>query len=107
MWHERRDGNIWIASWTPPGEPAWRELDPLVMTAGDQAWVVDLSGVRILTSEAVAILIALVRNVGAANGRLCFCCAAPPVATVMRAVRLYRLAPLHDGLAAALASHPA
>ena len=107
MWHERCEGSIRIASWSPPGEPAWRELDPLVTAAGDQTWVVDLSGVRILTSEAVAILIALVRSVGTANGRLCFCCAAPPVATVMRAVRLYRLAPLHDDLTAAIASYPA
>ncbi len=82
-------------------ESRWVALDQIVGQQPKGCWVVDISGERLLTSEALAIIVNLVSRINAVGGRLKFAGATPAVESVMKSMRLDRLLSLHPDVAGA------
>lgn len=108
MWILETKGPAQVVTWrnSVPENPLvnesrWVALDQLIGQQPKGYWVVDISGERLLTSEALAIIVGLVSRINAAGGRLNFVGAVPSVASVMKSMRLDRLLSLHENVAGA------
>jgi anti-anti-sigma factor len=110
MWQQANLEQVKVLSWRaqPAGtgfpESALRELEQVVDQHPHQRWVIDADGIQQLSSEAIALLIGVVRKVNLAGGAMCLARPMPSVAAVLRMTRLTRLLPLFDDIAQAVAS---
>jgi len=116
MWRSDSDGDAGKPSdahvlvWSPAKgfevlpDRAMQELDLLVANNAAGHWVLDVGAIPILSSNAIAQLIGVVRRVNLANGRIALANPAPAVATVLKMTRLTKLLPMFDDVAAARAS---
>jgi anti-anti-sigma factor len=83
---------------------AMSELDALVAVEASGRWVLDVAAITMLSSNAIAHLIGVVRRVSLANGRMVLARPAPSVAAVLRMTRLTKLLPMYDDVALATAA---
>ena len=85
-------------------EQIWGQLDGLVAQRPIGLWLIDVSSERLLTSEALAMIVGIVRRVQAAGGRMAFARCSSGVTNVLNSMRLSKMLPLYatieDGLAA-------
>ena len=82
----------------------WADLDQRMGPAPSGRYIIDVSSERFLTSEALAVLVGLVRRVQQCGGRLAFAGAQPSVTGVLDSMRLSRLVPVTEDVPAALAA---
>ena len=59
-------------------------------------WVVDISKIPLVNSEAIALLIRIVRRVNLAGGRIALLKATPFVRGVLQSLRIVRILPIFD-----------
>lgn len=122
MWCDERDGDIGDSStgdgkqavrvlvWSPQTGPeilpdrAMQELDAIVAQDPGRLWILDVATIPILSSNAIAHLIGVVRRVNLAHGHIALAKPPPAVATVLRMTRLTKLLPMFEDVAAARAS---
>jgi anti-anti-sigma factor len=110
MWQQSTLDQVQLLSWRqqPAGigfpESAFKELEQLVDCDPHQRWVIDADGFQLLSSEAIALLIGVVRKVNLAGGAMCLARPMPSVAAVLRLTRLTKILPLFDELLDAVAS---
>lgn len=71
-----------------------QELDVIVAQNAGLHWILDVSAIPILSSNAIAQLIGVVRRVSLANGRIALANPPPAVATVLKMTRLTKLLPM-------------
>jgi anti-anti-sigma factor len=83
---------------------AMSELDALVAVAAEDSWILNVSAITMLSSNAIAQLIGVVRRVNLAHGRIVLAYPAPAVAAVLRMTRLTKLLPMYDDIAQAKAA---
>jgi anti-anti-sigma factor len=112
MWRSDNDGggDVQVLVWSPAKgneilpDRAMQELDAIVAKDPAGRWILDVAAIPILSSNAIAQLIAVVRRVSLANGRIALAKPAPAVGTVLKMTRLTKLLPMFDTIAAARAS---
>lgn len=115
MWRNETDGSgstasIQVLIWSPEKgneilpDRAMQELDVIVAKDPGKSWILDVSAIPILSSNAIAQLIGVVRRVSLANGHITLAKPPPAVATVLKMTRLTKLLPMFDDVAAARAS---
>lgn len=101
---------IQVLVWSPAKgneilpDRAMQELDVIVANNAAGFWILEVNAIPILSSNAIAQLIGVVRRVSLANGRIALANPAPAVATVLKMTRLTKLLPMFDDVAAARAS---
>ena len=111
MWQVELNGTISVARSTSGPvanvrvpEQIWGQLDALVGQRSKGLWVIDLSSERLLTSEALALIVGMVRRVQAGGGRIAFARCSPGVANVLISMRLSKMLPMYptveEGVAA-------
>jgi anti-anti-sigma factor len=66
--------------------------------------VVDISAIRLITSESLAAIVGAVRRVQLVGGRVAFARPTPLVGQIVRSMRLDRMVPLYDTVEAAVAT---
>lgn len=112
MWRSDGDGGdgergIRVLVWSPEKgneilpDRAMQELETIVAKDFGRQWILDVAAIPILSSNAIAQLIAVVRRVSLANGRMALAKPPPAVATVLKMTRLTKLLPMFDDVAAA------
>lgn len=115
MWMNESDGSdtnqqVQVLTWSPQKgneilpDRAMQELDVIVAKDPGRYWILDVAGIPILSSNAIAQLIGVVRRVSLANGRIALAKPPPGVATVLKMTRLTKLLPMFEDIAAARAS---
>ncbi len=77
---------------------AMSELEGLVATDGSARWILNVSDITMLSSNAISSLIGVVRRVNLAHGRMVLAHPAPAVASVLRMTRLTKLLPMYDNM---------
>lgn len=102
MWQVELNGRTSIARSTPGPvtnirvpEQIWGLLDALVAQRPMGLWVVDVSRERLLTSEALALIVGMVRRVQAAGGRIAFTNCSAGVTNVLISMRLSKMLPMY------------
>jgi len=85
-------------------EQAVIDLERRIEAAPGLAWVIDGHGVEVITSEAIAVLIRVLRKCLLANGQVALARPQPLVRSVVQTLRLHRLLPVHEDVAAAVAA---
>ena len=108
MWTIEQLGPVRVVRHTatiPDSEPGqiWVRLEELVVTAVRQRWVIDVGSQRLLTSEALAVMVGIVRQVQDAGGRIAFANCSPGVVNILTSMRLAKMVHLHPDIAAAVA----
>jgi anti-anti-sigma factor len=83
---------------------AMAELDKVIAKDAGSLWVVDVSNISMLSSNAIAQLIGIVRRVNLAQGKMVLARPMPAVASVLRMTRLTKLLPMYDEIAQAKAA---
>jgi anti-anti-sigma regulatory factor len=86
---------------TDPGQ-TWAQLESMVVQALRQRWVIDVGSQRLLTSEALAVMVGMVRQVQDAGGRIVFANCSPGVVNILNSMRLVKLVQLHPDVASAV-----
>ena len=112
MWRNEsgEDATIQVLIWSPQKgneilpDRAMQELDGIVAKAPGRRWVLDVAAIPVLSSNAIAQLIGVVRRVSLANGHIALAKPPPAVATVLRMTRLNKLLPMFEDVTAARAS---
>jgi anti-anti-sigma factor len=110
MWQHATLDQVQVVSWRqqPAGtgfpETALKELEQLVDREQRKRWVIDADGIHQLSSEAIALLIGVVRKVNLAGGSMCLARPMPSVSAVLRMTRLTKILPLFAELPEAVAS---
>ena len=112
MWRNQNDesSRIRVLVWAPLKgneilpDRAMQELDEVVAKDAAHQWILDVSGIPILSSNAIAQLIGVVRRVSLANGRIALANPPPAVATVLKMTRLTKLLPMFASIELAKAS---
>ncbi len=111
MWMSEQRGSVWIARPdTTAGvrigpQDAWQALDEVLTKAPDAAWIIDTSRESVLTSDALTILVAILRRLQLSGGRMVFVRTQAGVANVLRSMRLARLIPMFDSIETATAHY--
>ena len=106
MWQAEDQDGIKVVAWQPAiagAEVRWDELSAAMPTRA-VATVVDIDGIKLITSESLAAIVGAVRRVQIGGGKMVFARPSPLVAQIVRSMRLDRLVPLHDSVAAAVAA---
>lgn len=104
MWQPAERNSIRVLTWIPAKEDELsidrgiNDLDRFVVPAADQRWILDIAAIELLTSRAIAQLIAVARRVSLAGGRIVLARPTANVATVLRMTKLTRLLPMFDDL---------
>jgi anti-anti-sigma factor len=110
MWIDERDtqtASCHLVIWKPEEhqdtlfDRAMLELDKIIAQDAGALWVVDVSAISMLSSNAIAQLISIVRRVNLAQGKMVLARPAPAVASVLRMTRLTKLLPMYDDIAQA------
>ena len=113
MWHNQIEDStdtIHVLKWLPkPGQDilpdrAMKELDEVVAKDVGKNWVLEISAIPLLSSNAIAQLIGVVRRISLENGRIALANPPPTVATVLRMTRLTKLLPMFETIALAKAA---
>ncbi|MBA3699113.1 MAG: STAS domain-containing protein [Planctomycetes bacterium] len=113
MWRpetSESNDNIRVLTWSPQKgdenlpDQAMRELDAIIAKDPGRQWILDVAAISILSSNAIAQLIGVVRRVSQANGHIALAKPPPAVATVLKMTRLTRILPIFEDIAAARAS---
>jgi anti-anti-sigma factor len=110
MWLQEARTHVQVLTWqhapTQLGFPeaALRELDAVVGKKAKDRWVIDAHSIPLLTSEAIALLIGVVRKINLAGGHICLARPDANVATVLRMTRLTKILPLYETLDEAIAA---
>ncbi len=109
MWTVEQQGDLRILRRVarPPAvvlvpESPWTDLDREMGPTPTGRYVVDIADERYLTSEALSVLVGLVRRVQQAGGRMVFASSQPGVISVLDSTRLSRLVPVVPDVSAAL-----
>jgi len=111
MWDLRHEDGLVVVCRNPqapvsvlsPDSP-WLSLDRLLGDAPRDVYLIDFSTERYLTSEALGVLVNLVRRVQQAGGRLIIAGPTPPVLGVLESTRLSRLMTVVPDVASARAA---
>lgn len=104
MWREARHGNVVVLSAAAPlttneqVEHALAELETRLAAEPGGRWTIDGSGIESVTSEAIAILIRIVRRVTMAGGRVALAQPRPFVRGVLQSMRIVKILPIHDSV---------
>jgi anti-anti-sigma regulatory factor len=111
MWQVERNGAVRVVRHIVPQNPnilepeqTWVRLDALVGEQPTGSWVVDVSGERVLTSEALAVIVGMVRRAQASGGRISFAGCSAGVVNVLTSMRLVKMIPLFPDVPAAVAA---
>ncbi len=107
MWQDQRNGTARVISlMSPTAAPAQIMADLVRVIGGDlrSHWVVDVDGLNTFTSESIATMITLGRQVDSAGGRLVLARVTPTMARVLTASRLERVLPAYPDLATAVSA---
>lgn len=111
MWQVERQGAVRVVRYVVPLNPTllepeqtWTRLDSLVGEQPTGSWVIDVSNERVLTSEALAVIVGMVRRAQASGGKISFAGCSAGVVNVLTSMRLVKMIPLHPDVAAAVAS---
>ena len=112
MWRNQSDDTspIRVLIWSPEKgndilpDRAMQELDVIVAKDAGLQWILEVSAIPILSSNAIAQLIGVVRRVSLANGRIALANPPPGVATVLKMTRLTKLLPMFPSTDLAKAS---
>ena len=112
MWRTQNDedSQVRVLIWSPERgndilpDRAMQELDVIVAKDAAHRWILDVSAIPILSSNAIAQLIGVVRRVSLANGRIALANPPPAVATVLKMTRLTKLLPMFSSIDLARAS---
>ena len=113
MWQSQNEdctATIQVLKWSPKQgqdilpDRAMKELDEVVATNVGKNWVLEISAIPILSSNAIAQLIGVVRRVSLENGRIALAKPPPTVATVLRMTRLTKMLPMFETITLAKAS---
>jgi anti-anti-sigma factor len=83
-------------------EQTWAKLDAMVGDAPAGSWLIDVSQERFLNSEALAVMIGMVRNVQSAGGRIALVGCSAGVVNIITSMRLSRMLPLYPDLVSGL-----
>lgn len=108
MWNRRDEGRVAVLALggrvheSADIDRAMAELCQTVAAGPTRRWVVDLSGLALVTSSGIAQLIEAARKIGLGGGRLVLARPTPPVQAVWRSARLEKLLPLHADTVAAV-----
>ena len=81
--------------------PALRALFQAKAIGRCPALVVDLSGVPLIDSTGISVLLEYLRDASDFNGRFCFAAPTTHVRTVFEMIRIDRVVPIFDSVAAA------
>jgi anti-anti-sigma regulatory factor len=84
-------------------ERALAQLEQLVNARPDGRWVVDASAFDLLNSDGIALLIRMSRRVNVAGGRLALAQTNAFVRGVLMTLRITKIVPMHETVAAAVA----
>lgn len=102
MWQTERSGTVMVVRLVPgptasvlAPEQTWSQLDAVVGEQPKGAWLIDVSSERILTSEALAVMIGMVRRIQGVGGRVGFASCSPGVVNVLKSMRLSKLLQLY------------
>lgn len=98
MWQPADHGGVLVLSLiqaVPQGPEPWAALSTLLASRPEGAFVIDLTQIHQMGSEELAAVIAAIRQVHEAGGKVAFCCVQPALAGVFQSVRLTKLAELH------------
>ncbi len=113
MWQSQNEdctATIQVLKWSPKHghdilpDRAMKELDEVVAKNVGKNWVLEISAIPLLSSNAIAQLIGVVRRVSLENGRIALANPPPTVATVLRMTRLTKMLPMFETIALARAS---
>lgn len=111
MWQVERQGTVRVVRHVVPQNPTllepeqtWASLDAMVGEQPTGSWVIDVSSERVLTSEALAVIVGMVRRAQASGGRISFAGCSAGVVNVLTSMRLVKMIPLHPDVAAAVAA---
>lgn len=103
MWQTERSGTVMVVRLVPgptanvlAPEQTWSQLDVVVGEHPKGAWLIDVSSERVLTSEALAVMIGMVRRIQGAGGRVGFASCSPGVVNVLKSMRLSKLLHLYQ-----------
>lgn len=77
-------------------EAALRSLHSHISAEPERRWIIDAQAIERISSLAIAQLIATVRAVDLAGGRICMIHCHDFVANVLRTTRIVRVLPLYD-----------
>jgi anti-anti-sigma factor len=102
MWRTQSDEKsvVQVLVWSPEKgndilpDRAMQELDAIVAKDPGHHWILEVAAIPILSSNAIAHLIGVVRRVSLANGRIALANPPPAVATVLKMTRLTKLLPM-------------
>ena len=75
-------------------EHLWSGLEQLIADRPEGYWLVDVSTERMLTSEALAMIVGIVRRVHLAGGRIAFAGCSSGVTNVLTSMRLAKMLPM-------------
>ncbi|MFW5844897.1 MAG: STAS domain-containing protein [Planctomycetota bacterium] len=109
MWQRRDQDGLTVLTCTADGdsadavEEAFQQLQQAIAAEPRRRWVLDVGRISRISSLAIAQLIAAVRTVDLAGGRIVLVGAHPFVANVLRTTRIVKVLPLFDDHAAARA----
>ena len=113
MWQSQTENctaTIHVLKWSPKQghdflpDRAMKELDEAVAKDFGKNWVLEISAIPLLSSNAIAQLIGVVRRVSLENGRIALANPPATVATVLRMTRLTKMLPMFDTIDLAKAS---
>jgi anti-anti-sigma factor len=107
MWTIEHNGPVRVVRRSvllPDSDPGqtWTRLESLVAQSVRQRWVIDVGSQRLLTSEALAVMVGMVRQVQDAGGRIAFANCSPGVVNILHSMRLAKLIHLHPDVASAV-----
>jgi hypothetical protein len=108
MWSIEQIGPVRVARHTatlPDCEPGqiWTRLEALLLAEVRQRWVIDVGSQRLLTSEALAVMVGIVRQVQAAGGRIAFANCSLGVVNILTSMHLSKMVHLHPDVPTAVA----
>jgi anti-anti-sigma factor len=104
MWSSETHDTIQVLTWIPQrsGQPVdWNGLGKALIDQPHQRWVVDLSPVPLVTSEALAQIMGAARRVRQQGGRIALAGLSPSLRQVAASVRLDRLVEIQPTVAQA------
>ncbi len=108
MWHEQVQSGIRILSHTEALDTNQKVTQALLMLEGHVLqdpggrYAVDAASIALMSSEAIGKLIAMVRRISGANGRMVLINPSKHVRGVLQTLRLVKLLPIVDDLAQAV-----
>jgi hypothetical protein len=102
MWQVEQMGAVSVVRSTPAPtaevrvpEQIWGQLHAMVAQRPTGCWVIDVSRERLLTSEALALIVGMVRRVQGDGGRIAFAHCSEGLTSVLVSMRLSKMLPIY------------